>query len=126
MKRVETGVSTSLKVLAIVVIVVVVLVGAYAYEALQPPAHVTLTIYGSVTASDLQPTINDFQGNYSYITVNYVQLNPPPLYSRLTSEVAAHQATADLIFVTNVVVYQLQNISLLQSYNSTQLSKYPA
>jgi len=126
MKKVTSGVSSAVKIIAIVVIIAVVAGGLYAYEALQPPAHVTLTVYGSVTASDLQPTINDFQGNYSYITVNYVQLNPPPLYSRLTSEVAAHQATADLIFVTNVVVYQLQNMSLLQSYNSTQLSKYPA
>ena len=125
MKRVVSGVSTSVKIVAIVVVVAVVLGGVYAYEALQPPAHVTLTVYGSVTASDLQPTINEFQGNYSYITVNYVQLNPPPLYSRVTSEVAAHQATADVIFVTNVVVYQLQGMGLLQSYNSSSLPNYP-
>ncbi len=126
-KRVSTrGVSSSVKILAIIVVLAIVAGGVYAYQSLQPPAHVTLTIYGSVTASDLQPTINDFQGNYSYITVNYVQLNPPPLYSRITSEVAANKSTADLIFVTNVVVYQLDNQSLLQSYNSSQRSNYPA
>src|SRR5580704_14937933 len=103
MKRITTGVSSILKIAAIIVIVAIALGGIYAYETLQSPSHVMLTVYGSVTASDLQPTINDFQGNYSYITVNYVQLNPPPLYSRVTSEVAARQATADLIFVTNVV-----------------------
>jgi ABC-type Fe3+ transport system substrate-binding protein len=126
MNKIESGVSTTVKIAAIVVVIAVVLGGVYAYGALQPPAHVTITIYGSVTASDLQPTINEFQGNYSYVTVNYVQLNPPPLYSRVTSEVAAHQSTADLIFVTNVVIYQLQNLSLLQSYNSSQVSGYPS
>ena len=125
-KRVSRGVSSTVKILAVVVVIVIIAGGVYAYQALQSPAHVTLTVYGSVTASDLQPTITDFQGNYSYITVNYVQLNPPPLYSRVTSEVAANKSTADLIFVTNVVVYQLQNMSLLQSYNSSQLPNYPS
>jgi iron(III) transport system substrate-binding protein len=125
MKRITSGVSSTLKIAAIIVVVAIALGGIYAYETLQAPSHVMLTVYGSVTASDLQPTINDFQGNYSYITVNYVQLNPPPLYSRVTSEVAAHQATADVIFVTNVAVYQLEALGLLESYKSPQLSSYP-
>jgi iron(III) transport system substrate-binding protein len=126
MHKITRGISTNQKIIASVVAVVVVVAAGYAYTATQPPMHVTLTVYGSVTASDLQPVINDFQHNYSYITVNYVELNPPPLYSRLTSEIAANKSTADIIFVTNVVVYQLEAQGYLRSYNSTQLSNYPS
>jgi len=126
MQKITAGISNSQKIIAIVVIVVIIAAAGYAYSVSQPPSHVNLTVYGSVTASDLQPVINDFQGNYSYITVNYVQLNPPPLYSRLTSEIAANKSTADLIFVTNVVVYQLESKGYLLSYNSSQVSNYPS
>ena len=126
MHKITAGISATQKIIAVVAVLVIISAAVYAYTSLQPPARVTLTIYGSVTASDIQPVINDFQGNYSYIMVNYVQLNPPPLYSRLTSEIAANKSTADLIFVTNVVVYQLESEGYLLSYNSTQLSNYPS
>jgi iron(III) transport system substrate-binding protein len=120
------GVSTTLKVVAVIVVVAVVASGAYYGLGLTTHAPVTLTVYGSVDANDLQAAIKDFQGNYSYITVNYVEMNPPTAFSRITTELQANKSTADVAFITKSLMNPLKVAGDLLSYNSTQSSNYPA
>ena len=68
------AVGTSAKVAAIVVAIVVIAAGGYYYFyylAAPPTQQVTLKVYGSADTQDMQTVLKDFQGNYSYITVNY-------------------------------------------------------
>lgn len=120
--------SSSKFVLALVIIAVIVVAGAGYYFAFpqSKPAQVTLTVYGAVDAADMQTLLKDFQGNYSWITVNYQEMTPPVAYSRVTSELAGNKSTADLVFMTNSLINLMKGKGLLGSYNSSQLSNYPS
>ncbi len=120
------AISTAAKIAAVVVIVAIA-AGGYAYYGLsQPPAQpTTLLMYGSTATTDMQPLIRAFKGNYSYITVNYQEFAPPALFTRVTSEINANKSTADMIFVTNSLIYALNTAKIFVSYNSSQLSNYP-
>jgi ABC-type Fe3+ transport system substrate-binding protein len=123
---------TQEKVIAIVVVVAIVVAAAY-YVSLSGSgtkttsnAPVTLTVYGSVHTTDLQTVIKNFQGNYSWITVNYVELTPPAALTRLSSELGGNKSTADVIFETNSVINVMKSKGFLASYNSTQVANYPS
>ncbi|HEV2139366.1 MAG TPA: extracellular solute-binding protein [Nitrososphaerales archaeon] len=123
---------TPLKVIAVVVVVAIVVAAAYYFllATISGPSTttnspVTLTVYGSVHTTDLQTVLKDFHGNYSWITVNYVELTPPAALTRLTSELGGNKSTADVVFETNSVVNVMKSKGFLTPYNSTQLSNYP-
>lgn len=122
------AISRSAQLIAVVVILIVAAGSLYYYYQSSTASHspVTLTIYGSVDTTDMQTVIKDFQGNYSWITVNYVEMFPPQALTKVSSEMAANQSTADMIFETNSVVDVMKTKGFLQSYNSTQLSNYPS
>lgn len=117
-----------MKLLAVVVIAILAIGSGYYYYIayVNKPAPVTLTIYGSVDTTDMQTLIKDFQGNYSSVKVNYVEMFPPEALSKVSSELAGHQSTADMVFETNSVVDVMKSKGFLMSYNSTQLSNYPS
>ncbi len=119
---------TSAKVTAIIVAIVVIGAGGYYYFyylAAPPPQKVTLKVYGSVDTQDMQTVLKDFQGNYSYITVSYQEFTPPTAFAKITAELAAHNATADVAFITNSLMNPLKSAGDLISYNSTQSANYP-
>ncbi len=131
----RTGVSWTAKALAAVVTVIVVAAGAYYALSVNAPgtsttsttnAPVTLTIYGSVHTSDMQTLIREFQGNFTWITVNYVELTPPAALTKLTSELGANKSTADVVFETNSVVNVMKTKGFLTPYNTTQRTYYPS
>ena len=115
-----------MKVAAVLVIAAVALAAVYYELFLTPKSPVTLTVYGSVDTSDLQAVIKDFQGNYSYITVNYVEMTPPTAFSRITTELQANQSSADIAFITKSLMAPLKFAGDLIPYNSSQLSNYPS
>jgi len=120
------AISNPAKVAAVIVIIAVVAAGAYYELALTSHSPVTLTVYGSVDTNDLQRVFKDFQGNYSYITVNYVEMNPPTAYTRITTELQANKSTADVAFITQSLMNPLKTAGDLISYNSSQRSNYPS
>ncbi len=120
------GISTLAKLAAVIVVVAVVASGGYYELAMQPHAAVTLTVYGSIDTSDMQTVIKDFQENYSYITVNYLEMTPPTAFSRITTELQANQSSADVAFITKSLMNPLKSAGDLIPYNSTQTSNYPA
>lgn len=121
----STGISTGIKVIALIVVLIIAAAGIYFYVSSSQPQHQTIVVYGSVDAKDMQPLLSAFQGNYSYISVDYEQMIPPTLFTRVTSEVNANKSTADVVVVTQSIVYPLQRAGLLLPYNSSQLSNYP-
>ncbi len=127
------GISTLSKAVAAVVVVAVVVAGVYYFYSYGGPGGastsntpVTLTVYGSVHTADLQTVIKDFHGNFTWITVNYVELTPPAALTRLSSELAGNKSTADVIFETNSVINVMKSKGFLTPYNSTQRSNYPS
>lgn len=152
----RAGASNTAKAIAVVVALVVVAAAVYAALAFGPQTQtgsspsggttsqtstststqtaitlslnvpVTLTIYGTVDTTDMQTLIKDFQGNYSWIAVNYVQLTPPAALTRIKSEQAGNKSTADMVFITNSVINVMKSGGMLTSYNSSQVSNYPA
>ena len=129
------GISSSSKVLAAVVVVVIVAAGGYYAVSMNvfgpatsttSNAPVTLTVYGSVHTADMQALIREFHGNYSWITLNYVELTPPAALTRLTSELAGNKSTADVVFETNSVVNVMKAKGFLTPYNTTQRANYPS
>src|SRR5438552_6206949 len=123
------AVGTSAKVAAIVVAIVVIAAGGYYYFyylAAPPTQQVTLKVYGSADTQDMQTVLKDFQGNYSYIMVSYQEFTPPTAFAKITAELAAHNATADVAFITNSLMNPLKSAGDLISYNSTQFANYPS
>ncbi len=125
------GISTLPKAAAVIVVIAVVIAGGYYFYGYggsggssTSNAPVTLTVYGSVHTSDLQTVIKDFHGNYTWITVNYVELTPPAALTRLSSELAGNKSTADVIFETNSVINVMKSKGFLTPYNSTERSSY--
>jgi ABC-type Fe3+ transport system substrate-binding protein len=122
------------KLAAALVVIIVVAAGAYYAFSVSGPGTststsnvpVTLTVYGSVHTSDVQTLIREFQGNYSWITVNYVELTPPAALTRLSSELAGNKSTADVVFETNSVVNVMKTKGFLTPYNTTQRANYPS
>jgi iron(III) transport system substrate-binding protein len=124
----STAVATPVKLGAILVAVAIVIGGAYYFYYLAAPRtqQVTLKVYGSVKTQDMQAVLKDFQGNYSYITVVYQEYTPPQAFSKITAELAAHNSTADVVFITNSLMNSLKSAGDLVSYNSSQSVNYPA
>jgi iron(III) transport system substrate-binding protein len=127
------AIGTAVKVVAAVVVIALVTGAAYyllhsssSGTSSTTNAPITLTVYGSVHTTDLQTVLKDFHGNYSWITVNYVELSPPAALTRLTSELGGNKSTADVVFETNSVVNVMKSKGFLVAYNSTQLSNYPS
>lgn len=151
----RAGASNTAKATAVVVALVVVAAAAYAALTLGPQNQttnssssgatsqsntststqtsitlslnvpVTLSIYGAVDTTDMQTLIRDFQGNYSWIAVNYVQLTPPAALTRIKAELAGNKPTADMVFITNSLINTMKSGGMLASYNSSQVSNYP-
>jgi len=123
------AVGTTARVAALVVAIVVIAGGGFYffyYPAAPSPQQVLLTVYGSVDTQDMQPVLKDFHGNYSYITVNYQEFTPPKAFAKISAELAARNATADVTFITNSLMNALKSAGDLISYNSTQSANYPS
>lgn len=122
----KTGRNVRVLVAAIVVVIVLVAGVAYYEVYVVKPAPVTLVVYGSVDATAMQPLIKDFQGNYTWITVQYTEYTPPNAYSAIIAAKAGNKSTADVVFLTNSIMNLLVSKGYLASYNSSQLSNYPS
>lgn len=112
---------------ALVVVIIIIIAGVAYYEVyVVKPAPVTLIVYGAVDTTAMQPLIKDFQGNYTWVTVQYTEYTPPNAYSAITAAKAGNKSTADVVFLTNSIMNLLQQKGYLASYNSSQLSNYPS
>ena len=123
------AVGTTARVAALVVAIVVIAGGGFYffyYPAAPSPQQVSLTVYGSVDTQDMQAVLKDFHGNYSYIAVNYQEFTPPKAFAKISAELAARNATADVTFITNSLMNALKSAGDLISYNSTQSANYPS
>jgi len=114
-------------ILALAVVLVIVVAGVGYYEVyVVKPAPVTLVVYGSVDTTAMQPLIKEFQGNYSWITVQYTEYTPPNAYSAITAAKAGNKSTADVVFLTNSIMNLLQAKGYLATYSSPEVSSYPS
>ncbi len=116
------------KIIAAVVVIAILVVAGVAYFEVyvNKPAPVTLVVYGSVDATDMSRLISDFQGNYSWISVQYTEMTPPVAYTTVTADLAGNKPTADVLFITNSIMNLMKSKGLLASYNSSQVSNYPS
>ncbi len=85
-----------------------------------------LTIYGSMDADQFVFLQHAFSAQYPGITVNYVSLNPPQAYTRITSELQAQNYSADLILSSTPTLYTMELQGYIQKYVSPEVSAFPS
>src|SRR2546428_13496656 len=81
---------------------------------------------GGGNTRDKNAVIKIFGEIYSYITDNHEESPPPPASEKITAELAAQTATADVAFITSSLMNPLKSAGDLISYNSTQSANYPS
>jgi iron(III) transport system substrate-binding protein len=85
-----------------------------------------LTIYGSMDADQFVFLQHAFSAQYPGITVNYVSLNPPQAYTRITSELQAQNYSADLMLSSTPTLYTMELQGYIQKYVSPEASAFPS
>lgn len=85
-----------------------------------------LTIYGSMDADQFAVLQHAFSVQYPGITVNYVSLNPPQAYTRVTSELQAQNYSADLMLSSTPTLYTMELQGYIQKYVSPEASAFPS
>lgn len=146
----RSGVSTSTAAIAVVIALLVGIGGTYAVTSSSSSVSTTtvtttvtsanseqalyqqalkegaLTIYGSMDADQFAVLQNAFSVQYPGITVNYVSLNPPQAYTRITDELQAQNYSADLMLSSTPTLYTMELNGYVQKYVSPEASAFPS
>jgi len=98
------------------------------YDRLVDEAHreSALTIYTATEEHESDDVLRDFRSLYPFIQIRYEHLHSTALYDRFTKEVAAGQATADLV-VSSAMDTQIKlvNDGYAQPYSSPEKPSLP-
>jgi len=86
-----------------------------------------LVIYSTLDRPSAEPLLNAFRSKYSFINIQYVELNTIQLYNRYVSERAAGAPTADILWsaAPDLQYLLIQNGSA-QPYRLTSYDRIPA
>jgi iron(III) transport system substrate-binding protein len=85
-----------------------------------------LVIYSSTDSASVEPLLQDFKSLYSFLQVEYNDLNTQELYNRFIAETAAGTGTADLLWSSAMdLQIQLANKGNALTYVSPEISGLP-
>jgi len=85
-----------------------------------------LVIYSTLDRPSAEPLLNAFRSKYSFINIQYVELNTIQLYNRYVSERAAGAATADILWSSGAdLQYLLIQNGSAQPYRVTKYDAIP-
>jgi iron(III) transport system substrate-binding protein len=99
---------------------------SYANRVSEANKEGTLSIYSTTDAREVAQLLQDFRSLYPQIRIDYSDINSTELYSRFIAEVAAKEATADLLWSSAMdLQIKLVNDGYAQAYASPEKPNLP-